>query len=59
MSILYALVAKDRDIVLSEYTEFSGNFQQLIRQLMLKLRPNARQTFENGQEYIPLIYIII
>ena len=50
MSILYTLIAKDRDTVLSEYTEFSGNFQQLSRQLMLKLKPNSKQTFETGSQ---------
>ena len=48
MSIQYALVAKDRETVLAEHTEFSGNFQQLVRQLMLKLKPGAKQTFEAG-----------
>ena len=48
--ILYALVGKDRDVVLAEFTDFSGNFQQLCRQLMLKLKPNARQTFEHNKK---------
>lgn len=52
MSIQYALIAKNRDTILAEYTEFSGNFQQLVRQLMAKLKPGAKQTFEAGK-YFP------
>ena len=49
MSIQYSLVAKDKETVLAEYTEFSGNFQQLVRQLMIKLKPGSKQTFEAGK----------
>jgi hypothetical protein len=38
MSIIYSLVAKGNDAVLSEYTEFVGNFQQISRILMMKTR---------------------
>ena len=31
MTIFYSLVAKDKDTILAEYTEHSGNFQQLTR----------------------------
>eukprot|EP00826_Nyctotherus_ovalis_P034159 TRINITY_DN2804_c0_g1_i6.p1 TRINITY_DN2804_c0_g1~~TRINITY_DN2804_c0_g1_i6.p1 ORF type:complete len:146 (+),score=4.44 TRINITY_DN2804_c0_g1_i6:77-514(+) len=48
MPIQYALIAKDKDTILAEYTDYSGNFQQLVRQLMAKLRPSAKQTFEAG-----------
>ena len=34
MTIFYALVAKRKNIVLAEYTEYSGNFQQYTMQLM-------------------------
>ena len=33
MTIFYSLVAKDKDTILAEYTEHSGNFQQLTHQL--------------------------
>ena len=48
MSIQYALVAKDRHIVLAEHTDYSGNFQQIVRQLMDKLTSDKKQTFEAG-----------
>lgn len=49
MSVQYALVAKDKETVLAEYTEYSGNFQLLVKQLMIKLKPGAKQTFEAGK----------
>ena len=52
MSIQYVMVAKDKNVVLAEYTDFSGNFQQLARQLMPKLKPGAKQTFEAGKYFI-------
>lgn len=55
MSIQYSLIAKDKEVILAEYTEFSGNFQQLVRQLMPKLRSNAKQTFEAGRYLVKRI----
>ena len=54
MSIQYSLIAKDRATMLAEYTEFSGNFQQLVRQLMPKLKSNTKQTFEAGKYLISI-----
>jgi hypothetical protein len=40
MSILYALIAKNFDLILTEYTEYSGNFQQITRILLYKIKIN-------------------
>ena len=37
MSILYSLISKDLGVVLSEYTEYSGNFQQITRMILKKI----------------------
>ena len=42
MSIIYSLVARSFDVVLSEHTEFAGNFQQISRILMRKMRKNNK-----------------
>ena len=47
-SIVYGLVARDRNVILAEYTDFSGNFQQLVRQLLPKLQPDSKQSYETG-----------
>jgi hypothetical protein len=44
MSIIYALIARSSDVVLSEYTEFSGNFQQISRIIMRKMKKNSKYT---------------
>ena len=38
MSIFYALISKNFNIILSEYTEYTGNFQQISRVLLYKLK---------------------
>ena len=38
MSIFYALISKNYNMVLSEYTEHTGNFQQITRILLYKLK---------------------
>ena len=46
MSILYALISKDQDVVLTEYTEYSGNFQQITRALLRKVHLNTKYTID-------------
>lgn len=46
MPIYYSLVAKKNNIVLSEYTEYSGNFQQYTMQLMNRIEADTKKTFE-------------
>ena len=46
MSIIYSLIARSTDIVLCEYTEFAGNFQQVTRVLLRKAtKKNTRFIF--------------
>ena len=46
MTIFYALVSKQNNIVLAEFTEYSGNFQQYTVQLMKRIESNSKRTFE-------------
>lgn len=46
MTIFYALLAKKKNIVLAEYTEYSGNFQQYTMQLMSRIENDTKKTFE-------------
>ena len=45
MSIKYSLITKENDKVLTEFTEFTGNFEQISRQLLKKIKPESRGTF--------------
>ena len=38
MSIKYSLISKENDKVLCEYTDFIGNFEQISRQLLKKVK---------------------
>jgi len=46
MSIYYVLVAKRNDMILVDYTEYSGNFQQITIDLMKRIEPDSKKTFE-------------
>ena len=46
MSIYYVLVAKRNDMILVDYTEYSGNFQQITIDIMKRIEPDTKKTFE-------------
>ena len=47
MPIYYALVAKDEEnTILTDYTQYSGNFQRVAADLMTKITRNSMKTFE-------------
>ncbi len=46
MSILYALIAKSGDVVLCEHTEYAGNFQQISRVLLRKIKKSSKFSIE-------------
>ena len=46
MSIFYILVAKRNDMILVDYTDYSGNFQQIKIDIMKRIEPDTQKTFE-------------
>ncbi len=46
MSIIYTLVAKTNNVILCEYTEYSGNFQYISLIILKKIKPNKKCTIE-------------
>ena len=46
MSIFYVLIAKRNDMILVDYTEYSGNFQQITIDLMKQIQPETNKTYE-------------
>ena len=46
MSIFYVLVAKRNDMILVDYTEYSGNFQQITIDIMKRIEPDTKKTYE-------------
>ena len=46
MSIFYVLVAKRNDMILVDFTEYSGNFQQITIDIMKRIEPETKKTFE-------------
>jgi hypothetical protein len=46
MPIYYTVIQKPRSLILSEFTNYSGNFMLLARQLFGKVQEDTRKTFE-------------
>lgn len=48
MSIIYCLISKALDVVLCEYidSDYAGNFQQISRLLLRKIKKNAKFTID-------------
>lgn len=51
MSIVYTIISKGIDRVLCEFTEYQGNFEQISRNLLQKVQPETRATFNYANEY--------
>ena len=46
VEIFYAVIARQNKTVLVEYTHVHGNFQQVTRQIVSKIRPNSRTSYD-------------
>ena len=49
MTIYYALVTRDNKTILSEYSDYSGNFQQTVRQLFPHIDLNKKKSFQANE----------
>jgi hypothetical protein len=45
MSIIYTLISRDTDKILSEYSEYHGNFEQISRHLLKRVQKDNTATF--------------
>ena len=45
MSIIYALIAKEKTKILAEFTDYGGNFEQLTIKLLEKVTENHKASF--------------
>jgi hypothetical protein len=46
LSIIYTLIARGNKIILTDYTEYSGNFQQISLVILKKLKKNKKCSIE-------------
>lgn len=51
MSLIYSLIAREPNIVLVEYTEYKGNFMQIIRTILEKGIPDHDKTIIPCEKY--------
>lgn len=51
MSLIYALIAKEKSKILCDYTDHTGTFEQMAVRLLAKTLENHRATFAYGDEY--------
>lgn len=50
MSLIYALVSRDKNKVLVDYTDHNGTFEQMALRLIEKTLDNHRATFAYGDK---------
>ena len=50
MWFIYTLVARSADIVLVEFTDYSGNFQQISRSILNKIKPETKGKITSGNK---------
>ena len=50
MSLIYALIARDKSKVLCDFTDHTGTFEQMALRLIVKTLDNHRATFAYGDE---------
>ena len=46
MSIISGLIAKHPDVVLCEHSDFMGNFRQITRIILQRLKPNCKYSID-------------
>jgi hypothetical protein len=49
MSIVYTLIAKSNKTILTDYTDFSGNFQQISLIILGKIKKDRMGIIEYGE----------
>ena len=49
VKIIYTLIARASKIVLCDFTDFSGNFQQISLVLLTKIKKNSKCEVEYNQ----------
>ena len=49
VKIIYTLIARSSKIVLCDFTEFSGNFQQISLVLLGKIKKNSKWEVEYNE----------
>ena len=50
MSLIYALIARDKSKVLCDFTDHTGTFEIMALKLIQKTNENQRATFAYGEE---------
>lgn len=49
MSVLYTLIARSNKVILTEYTDCSGNFQQIAMLILKKIEPEISGLIEYNE----------
>ena len=51
MSFIYALISRSKKIILSDYTEFTGNFPQISLTILSKAKSNIKCTISYNEYF--------
>ena len=51
MSFIYSIVARSKKIILTEYTEYTGNFPQISLLILNKIKSNKKCSISYNEYY--------
>ena len=51
MSLIYTLIARPNKIILTDYTEYSGNFQQISIVILDKIKKDKKCSIDYDEYY--------
>lgn len=52
MSIIFVIICRDFDKVLCEYTDYNGNFEQVTRSILKRIKTTPKASIQYGDEYL-------
>lgn len=59
MSIIYTLISRGTEDVLVEYTTAAGNFPQITRTILKKIKANTKLSYTYNSKYIYFLFEFI
>ena len=51
MSIIYTVIAREPNIILVEHTNAAGNFPVITQNILRRITPNTRLSYDYNKEY--------
>lgn len=57
MSIIYTVIAREPNVILVEHTNAAGNFPVITQNILRRITPNTRLSYNYNKEYFNSLVI--